>query len=225
MEALAFGLIALLLTLGGLSYLAGDNPIYRLTTHVFIGVSAGYVAVLALYTVLWPLMVEPLWQVALQPTLATTAIVPGLALLGGIFLLLKAYRIFGQGGTLVAAYLAGVGAAVAVAGAVLGTLIPQALVPWVPPATAQAHMVEKLIEGLFVLVGTLASLGFFHYGGRPGRALGERPVVGQLVARVGEVFIGIAFGVLFAGAIAASLAALAERFGSIGAFFGLFLTR
>src|SRR5258708_27440430 len=57
---LVTGAIAFLLTLMVLSYLIGDNPLFRVAVYIFVGVSAGYVAVVAYRQVLMPDLIPPL---------------------------------------------------------------------------------------------------------------------------------------------------------------------
>src|SRR5258708_10985113 len=57
---LVTGAIAFLLTLMVLSYLIGDNPLFRIAVYIFVGVSAGYVAVVAYRQVLVPDLIPPL---------------------------------------------------------------------------------------------------------------------------------------------------------------------
>jgi hypothetical protein len=49
----------------------------------------------------------------------------------------------------------------------------------------------------------------------------ERPGFIRPVAAVGQVFIGIAFGVMYAGALAASIAIFAERASALWGFVAL----
>ena len=46
--------LGFVLTLLIFSYLIGDNPLFRITVHIFIGVSAGFAAVIALENVILP---------------------------------------------------------------------------------------------------------------------------------------------------------------------------
>jgi len=48
-------IIAALLTIMVLSYLVGDNPLFRIATHIFIGVAAGYAGVVAWDSVSLPM--------------------------------------------------------------------------------------------------------------------------------------------------------------------------
>ncbi|HEX6269560.1 MAG TPA: hypothetical protein VFZ43_04945, partial [Anaerolineales bacterium] len=112
-----FGLI---FTLMVFSYLLRDNPLFRVAIYIFVGVSSGYAATVIVYSVLLPrlrlLQTNDLNQLIL-------AIVP---MLLGISLLAKLSPRISWIGNFAMAVLVGVGAASALGGAVLGTLIPQA---------------------------------------------------------------------------------------------------
>ncbi len=217
-------LAAVVLTLALLSYLVADNPVYRIASHLFIGVTAGYVALLAWYTVLDPQLMRPLAALALSgsPFAAPRSLlILSAGLVGGLLLMLKTVRVAGRLGTLVVALMLGVGAAVAVGGGITGTLIPQAQATMISlvPLEAGGRFYEVLVEGVFTLVGTLATLAFFYYGGkaRAGSPV-ERPALTKPVAAVGQAFIGVAFGVMYAGALAASVAVFAERSSAVWSF-------
>ncbi|MDP2995015.1 MAG: hypothetical protein Q8N46_07850, partial [Anaerolineales bacterium] len=115
------GGISFLLTLMVLSYLIGDNPAFRVAVYIFIGVSAGYAAAVAWHQVLFPRLIVPLLSGNWADRLLT--VVP---LVLGLLLLFKLSPRTSRLGTPSMAFLVGVGAAVAVGGAVMGTLFPQA---------------------------------------------------------------------------------------------------
>ena len=54
--------IGFILTLMVLSYVIGDNFMFRLAIHIFIGVASGYAAVLIFYNILWNQVIVPLLQ-------------------------------------------------------------------------------------------------------------------------------------------------------------------
>jgi hypothetical protein len=221
------GLLAVLLTLALLSYLIADNPLYRIAVHLFIGLSAGYAVVLAWFTVIQPQLMAPLVG-ALRPGADLAAILRSLlwpvlpVLVGGLLLIFKTVRVASRAGGLVVALMVGVGAAVAVGGAISGTLIPQTSATFVSllpvGAAGPVEALEHVVEALFVVVGVLATLGFFYYGARAETGGPVRPVLVRPVAAVGQIFIGIAFGVMYAGALAASIAVFAERASAVWAF-------
>lgn len=212
-------IISFLLTVMVLSYLFGDNPLFRFATHVFVGVSAGYVAVVALYQVIWPHLIFPLWKAPL--------IEKGLLLipliLSALMLMKISPRLGWLGGPAVA-YLVGVGAAVAIGGAVLGTIFPQAAAAAQPfDLFDNDNPFESLFNGLVMLVGTIGTLAYFHFGARR-QADGsvKRNGVIEIIAWIGRLFVALTFGVLFAGVYTAALTALIERIHSLLTLFGTF---
>ena len=104
------GLIAgFVLTLMVFSYLLGDNILYRLALAVFVGLSAGYLTLVTLDTVLIPWANQTLLNSAAGLGLPVIGVIPfGLALL----LLLKGVPRYGRLGNAALAFLIGVGTAV-----------------------------------------------------------------------------------------------------------------
>ncbi len=196
--------LGFVLTVAVFSYILGDNPLFRLAVYVFIGASAGYAAALAVFNVLLPQLILPLAEGSMQQRLF---LLPPLVLCA--LLLMKASRSLGRLGNPSAGFLVGVGAAVAVGGSVLGTLFPQAA------AAAQTLSPQSgmgLLNGTVVLLGTVATLAYFHFGLR---SRGDQPPapnpVADALGEIGQIFIAITLGVLFVGVYLAALAAFIER--------------
>jgi len=202
------GGISFLLTLMVLSYLIGDNPIFRVAVYIFIGVSAGYAAAVAWHQVLYPRLILPLLSSSLADRLLT--IVP---LVLGLLLLLKISPRTSRLGTPPMAFLVGVGAAVAIGGAVMGTLFPQtrASMNALNLSGAGQYWLERLSEGVVMLVGTVTTLVYFHYGAKATANGPQRGKLIRLLSWIGQFFIAITFGVLFAGVFVAAMTALIER--------------
>lgn len=112
--------VGFILTLMIFSYLIGDNPLFRIAVYLFIGVSSGYAATVVVYYVLLPKFNQ--FQ-ALDVNQLILGVVP---LILGASLLAKLSPRISWIGNFAMAMLVGVGAAAAVGGALLGTLIPQA---------------------------------------------------------------------------------------------------
>ncbi len=213
------GFVSFLITLMILSYLIGDNPFFRLATHLFIGVSAGYIAAVAARQVLYPRLIIPL----LGSNLVLQALML-FPLLGALLILLKASPRLSKLGGPAMAYLVGVGAAVAIGGALTGTLFPQALamVDRFDPSSNRGFL-DTFVNGLIILIGTITSLASFHFGARANaEGTVSRNFVIEGLAWVGRLFIGITLGAIFAGVYAAALTAFIERISSIINFFGSF---
>ena len=204
------GIVGFVLTLCVFSYIFGDNLLFRLAIHIFIGVAAAYAAVMVWYNVIWTQLVLPLLsgQYAL--------LIP---LLLSFLLLAKAVPRFSWLGSPVMAYLVGVGAAAAVGGAVFGTLFPQAGASAnlfdhanLLQGTALPDIVLNFINSSIILVGTLTTLVYFHFGVRGDDNFTlQRPLLLRGISWVGQAFIAVTFGALFAGVYAAAVTALIER--------------
>jgi len=205
----------LILTLLVFSYLIGDNPLFRIAVYLFIGVASGYGATVVWHYVLIPKLFAPLQSS--DPNQLLPAIVPVILC---VSLLAKLSPRISWVGNFAMAILVGVGAATAVGGAVLGTLIPQVQAAIdaldIRSASSGAEMVATLLEGVVMLAGTVFTLGYFQFtAGRAPDGTPKRNVLFEGIAWVGRVFIAVTFGVLFAGVYMAALTALIERLASI----------
>ncbi len=217
------GVLASILTLMVLSYLVGDNPLFRVAMHLLVGAAAGYAGAIALRNVLRPGLLDPIvaagFEGLLSPSVLATVIAPWILV---ITLMLKASPATSRFGTPAMALLVGVGAAVVVGGAISGTLLPQSLASMRslnPAGVASGETLERLLELVIVLVGTVSTLFYFRFSSResgqevPLANLAGLSIPGplSLLRSVGSAFIAITFGVMYAGAVAASLIVLAER--------------
>jgi hypothetical protein len=214
------GVIAFAVTVMILSYVIDDNPLFRFGSYLFVGVSAGYIAAVAWHEVLYPLLVVPLWQGDLQTRLLLFfPLILSLMLFGSL-----SPRLAGMARP-VLGVLVGVGAAVAVGGVVSGTLLPlvqsTASLPALGNAWQDARQMEALLDGVVILLGTVVTLLYFQFGVNP-RRRGQRSRLMKVIAWLGQAFIAIALGVVFAGAFAAALAALVERLSFIYSFLSSF---
>ena len=210
------GVIGFLLTLLIFSYLIGDNPLFRSAVYIFIGVSSGYAAVAVWHYVLLPKLFQPF--ATADPSQLVFLVIP---LLLSVSLLAKLSPRISWLGSFAMALLVGVGAATALSGAVIGTLIPQSRAAM--NAFASPTFVE-LIDGVVMLSGTTLTLIYFQFSAKraPDGSI-KRNAVLEILAWLGRIFIAITFGVLFAGVYMAALTAMLERLSSIINFVKPFL--
>jgi hypothetical protein len=217
---LVWTVVGFLLTVMVLSYLIGDNFLFRLAAYLFVGLTAGYLAVLLINQVLWPHLVQPLatgnWPGVLW--LVIPAVFALLLLLGQIPKLSSLARI-------PLAFLVGLTAAVAIGGAVFGTLVPQAqaVIEGFDPAhwyTVPEQTWLRIADAIVMLLGTVSVLSYFHFGGKlkPKKIEDEhkRPVVLEGLSKIGQVFLGIVLGAVFAGVFSTALLALIDRLAFLG---------
>lgn len=209
--------LGFLLTILIFSYLMGDNPFFRLAIHVFIGVSAAYVAIITINNVLIPRLIMPLINGSQgERLLSIILLVPSL------FLFFKVTRLRRAGNWSVA-ILVGIGAAAAIGGAITGTLFPQILgtINSVDPSayTVTTSRWDQAINGLIIVIGTISTLLYFHFGTQdiPGQSDERLPFI-ESISKIGKVFLAITFGALYAGVYLSALAALVERLSFIWDF-------
>ncbi len=203
----------LILTLMVFSYLINDNPLFRIAVYLFIGVASGYAA-----TVVWQYVLVPKLVIVLQSADPNVWLLTLIPLLLGFTLLAKLFPKLSWLGNFAMAVLVGVGAATALGGAVLGTLIPQvgAAIDALDFRSATDGAFAKLIEGTVMLAGTVFTLGYFQFtASRAPDGTPKRNAVFEGIAWIGRLFIAVTFGVLFAGVYMSALTAMIERLTSI----------
>jgi hypothetical protein len=194
--------IGAVLTLLVFSYFLGDNPLYRLALHLFVGALVGYsfsMVLRVVYDLVWI-------QLGQNPLVV-------LPLVFGLLLLFKYFPRRAYIGNFPMAYLVGVGVAVAVGGALLGTLVPQ--------IEATGRVLAPDSWGLYpwwgggpalIFVGTVFTLLAFTF-----TAQGEQGLAGlwsriiRVSGGIGRFFLIVTFGLAFAGAVTASLSIFIGR--------------
>ncbi|NLX11158.1 MAG: hypothetical protein GXY36_16040 [Chloroflexi bacterium] len=195
------GWASLVLTLLIFSYLLGDNFLYRIAVHVLVGAAAGYIAVVAVESVLIPWFNNTtLAEQGTRDDATMTAIrvIGTVPLLFGVLLLLKFSPRLAPIGNLGFAILIGTGTGIALIGALMGTVIPLA-------RDTGESLGDEVLEGVIITAGVITTLLYFQYFAveRGGRV--QRPRIFQALGGVGQFFIAIALGALYAGAIITSL--------------------
>ncbi len=211
--------IAAILTLMVLSYIFGDNVLFKLATHIFVGVAIGYAVI-----VVWSHVFVPLFK---RGDLLTA--VPALVLC-----LLLVFKIplrpspLGAVGNIALAFVLGVGAALAVGGVLLGTLLPQAmetarisLNPNHYPDTQTEVGVVTWLNNIIIMLGTLGTFFYFTYAVRAQGFLGGlREGFVRFWAGMGRLVIIFTLGALFANTVSARVALLVSRLQFLLSFFG-----
>jgi hypothetical protein len=213
LEALG-GITAFLLTLMVFSYLIGDNPLYRIAIHLFIGAAAGYAAVVVIQTLIVPRLVFGAVSAAsnaMNDPLPLVRVAVPIAL--SLMLTLKLGAGVAHFGNMAMAFVVGVGAAVAVGGAINGTLFPQVQATWINPFRGEGlTLILNLVNAGLILLGTILTLMYFFYSAQslPGGRT-DRPIFLKPLAWGGQTFITAALAALYVGALAATLAIFTER--------------
>ena len=199
---------AALLTLLVFSYLIRDSFLFRLAQSLLVGTAIGYGSAVVLHTVIWdrllvPLVVDsaflwkstwPLFIPLILGLLLLTKLVPNASAIGNISL----------------GYLFGVGAALAIGGALGGALVPQlrAMIMAFPPGPG----IGAWINNILIVVGTFGALLSFRFATRPGPGLMRiYSSLANAWGRVGSAFIMIAFGAIFANTVTARVSTLVQQ--------------
>jgi hypothetical protein len=132
-----------------------------------------------------------------------------LPLLLGLLLLTKARGSSGWLGNSSVAFLFGVGAALAIGGALLGSFLPQIQASWVSISPATAGGGVAAANNLLLAVGTICTLAYFYFtmGVRGGPGSGFV----RLASVVGKWVILITFGAIFGNRVMAYVSLLIER--------------
>ncbi len=218
------GLFSFLLTLMILSYAIKDNPLFRVAVYIFVGVSAGYAGAVAIRQVIIPQLLVPLITIDRSNIFRNLLYLIPLVL--GALLLMKISPRWAHLGNVSMAFMVGVGVAVAISGAVMGTIFPQIQstinLPKLSSALGdvraalsssgqQSSNLENFFSGCVILLGTAATLVYFHFGAKATPTGPKRNKLVNILGAVGQGFIAITFGVLFAGVFTAAITALIER--------------
>lgn len=203
MTQLLVDLVAVILTLMVLSRIIGDNPLFRISQYLFVGVSLGYAFVVVYHQVL-KLNVQYMLKNINQPLLVVGTMIPfalGLLLLP---------RVIGRQrlswvANIPLSFIFGVGAAVALSGALAGTLLPQLIDTTNIPLGGSPF---ELAGAIFLAIGVILVLSYFYFT-RPDH--GPLLRVSAISAQMGRWILMTSFGFFFAGALLTYLTALSDR--------------
>jgi hypothetical protein len=203
--------IAVVMTIMVLSRIFGDNPLFRVAQYLLVGVSLGLAFVVAFHQVLRP-AVNGLVRGG-----SNGAILYGVPLALGLLLLPRITRRqeFSWLANIPLALIFGVGAALAVGGSIIGTMVPQILATSNRPFAGDPL---QIVGTLVLAIGTIITLSAFYYT-VPTESPRARIVA--LAAKAGHWLLMIAFGFFFASAVQSYLSALNERLVFVLQFFGL----
>ena len=181
-------IVAGLLTVMVFSYLLGANPLWKIAQSLLVGVSVGYVTLVILTQVIAP-------QVArvVQPEAGTTTsdqLLAAVPLALGLLLLMRLAFPGAWPASFGLNLVVVVGSALALGGALAGTIIPQAL--------DTARLLDfndpaALIGNIVLVIGVICALAYFTFLARKN---GERLMPVRALSFVGRWFLIVAFGAL-----------------------------
>ena len=202
MTSLIVNTVAVVLTLLVLSRIVGDNPLFRAAQYLFVGVSLGYAFVVVYFEVLRPAVFRVFASTG-DPLILTMRLVPFVL---GLLLLprLTNRQNVSWLANIPLGLLFGVGGALALGGALIGTLFPQLL----DSARPFGATLSEQIGNVLLAFGVVFTLMYFYFTVPRGTAIGRFVASG---GRIGRWLMIFAFGFFFAGALLTYINALNER--------------
>lgn len=185
--------IAAVLTLAIYSFLYKDNPVYKVAENIFVGVSAGYWAVVLWFNYAWPNLFEPLIMRGNIVYIIPIAI--GLMmfapLIPRISWLIRIPLTFTMG----------VAMALVILQRIQGEIFPQLQATFLP---LRGVGPVELISNLLIIIGVISTLVYFYFSKAHKGTLG-------LFAKLGIWFMMIAFGASFGYTVMARISLLIGR--------------
>ncbi len=207
--------VAAALTLFALSFLYGDNPFYRLTEHVFVGVSAAYWMVTGFWSTIVPKLLANLapeipvhlfrmdYATDVPWSRRLLYLVP---LLLGLLLLARLHPRGRRLGALPLAFVLGVTAGLKLLGNLDAGFMAQIRNSIVPLAVVTEHGLQlgRTVDAALLIGGVLAALGYFYFGRKDTGAMGA-------TARAGLWVLMVTFGASFGFTVMGRIALLVGR--------------
>ncbi len=208
--------VAAVITLAVLSYAIAPNPVAKTMQFLLVGVAAGYATAQAWNLVLWPRI-----QLLIQDPASHWLY--GVYMVLGLLLLCRGIKPLSAVANVPLAMLFGGGAALALGGALAGTLVPQLEAGMVSlaPRDYGGGVVgwAYALDAALLLLGTIAALAAFQFTvtgqGRLGRAW-QKAVDG--LGALGRAVIMVGFGVVYAGAMVTFFGLLVSRLSFLAGF-------
>ncbi|MEW5957646.1 MAG: hypothetical protein AB1801_07980 [Chloroflexota bacterium] len=211
---------ALILTLMVFSYIFGDNVLFKLASHIFVGVAVGYAIIVVFYDVLIPAVTSGDLPKVLPALLLCLLLIFKIRPAGG-----SAINALGN---ITLAFVLGVGAALAIGGVLFGTLLPQvaamtgiSLNPNDYPNTEQEVGLVIWLNNIIIVLGTIGAFFYFTFAVRAHGLLGGfREGFVRFWAGMGRLIIIFTLGALFANTVSARVALLVSRLQFLAGFWG-----
>lgn len=186
--------IGAFITLSLFSFLYKDNPFYKLTEHIFAGLSAGYYVGLIWHAVIIQQMIDPMidngkWWL----------IFPGFL---GVLMFSRFTKNYSWVSRISLAFVMGNTAGIFLISELHGKILPQIQSTMLSLNPGQGF--EQFLLALVVVVGVLTTLIYFYFSKEHKGVLGG-------TARVGIWFIMISFGAHFGYTVMARISLLIGR--------------
>jgi hypothetical protein len=198
--------IAVALTLIVLSRAFGDNPVFRLSQYLFVGLSLGYTATIIVTDVLVKRINGAVQQG--DPVGVVFLVIP--VVLGLLLFTRLGSQQLSWAANMPLALLFCVAAALAIAGTLRGTLLPQLQISLFSVTDLTRDPVSVSVGRVVLLIGLILVLLSFNFTRQSTKDSPSRPM-GQGLARVGRWWLIVSLGIVFAGALITYQTALIDR--------------
>jgi len=204
--------IAVALTLIVLSRAFGDNPVFRFSQYLFVGLSLGYTATIIISNVL----LDAFNGVQQQSNLLglVSLVIP--VVLGLLLFTRLGNQQLSWAANIPLALLFCVAAALAIAGTLQGTLLPQLQVSLFSVKQLSSDPIDVSVGRVVLLIGLILVLLSFTFTRQSARDPQPRAL-----ARVGRWWLIVSLGIVFAGALITYQTALIDRILFLSRQFGL----
>lgn len=201
--------LAALLTILVFTYLVRDTFLFRIASSLLVGTAIGFVSAVVIRNVFMPLMARLVDEIFDLPDSWLALLIDVLPVVLGISLFAKLTPNFRSTtfSNLGMAFLFGIGAALAIGGALSGVFVPQLTATMVSVAPQGASL--DWINALLIVIGTLGAFLAFRFiqpGPRPWQRAYDMVTKGW--GTIGRGFIMVAFGGILASLITARVSAL-----------------
>ncbi|NWJ44931.1 MAG: hypothetical protein HXX08_03545 [Chloroflexi bacterium] len=203
--------IAVVLTLMIYSYLVGDNVLFRIAEYLLVGVSIGWSTLQIIFGIIIPAFDSVRQETAGgSPTLATV-LTFAIPLVLGALLLVRVGRATRSLHNLIMALVIGTVSALALAGAVFGTLVPQVGQTIVNLRGGAGSNSWDILGNIVLVAGVLLSLAYFQFTIRKNPEESGTAQAGVIVRLLGRWSLMLAFGAIFGSVFLTYFAALIDR--------------
>lgn len=202
---IAFGLSLIVL-----SRAFGENPLFRFSQYLFVGLALGYTLTVVVTTI----FIVPSGDMLDNPDSVGTALFIVPVLIGLLLLTRLRTQQLSWLANIPLALLFGVAAAVAIAGTLLGTLLPQLQASFFSVTSfTDGRDLGAAIGKLVLVIGVVLVLLSFRFSkaATPDAADHSDTLKPTLVAKVGRMWLLLSLGAVFAATLITYQSALIDR--------------
>jgi len=182
--------LAAFLTLAIMSFLYKDNVVYKLAEYLYVGVSAGFWLIYVLFFDVKPMIVDT-WMnnTGIDRYMLIIPIVLG------ILMLTRMVPSISYLSRIAIAFTMGISAGLGVMGAIYGMILPQVKATMLP---------LNNIDNLLIIIGVICTIVYFYFSKE------HKGIIGG-TAKIGIVYVMIAFGAAFGYTVMARISLLIGR--------------